>query len=65
MINTENTDDNECCKWYLVRYLNSSNHNPRRITKGDRDFVKIPNFKDIKFPVKTRDIHKIRKKWLN
>ena len=46
----------------MVRYLNPADHNPRRITKADKDFAKKLDFKDIKFPVKTRDIHKIEKK---
>ena len=62
LINIQNTDDNECFKWCLVRYLNSANHNPRRITKAYQDFAKIPDFKDINFPVKIRDIHKIQKR---
>ena len=62
MINIQNTDDNECIKWCLVRYLYSEDHNPARITKADKDFAKIIDFKGIKFPVKIRDIHKILKK---
>ena len=62
LINIQNTDDNECFKWCLVRYLNHVDHNPRRITKIDKDFAKRLDFKDIKFPVKTRDIHKIERK---
>ena len=31
------------------------------MTKADKDYAKKLNFKDIKFPVKTRDIHKIEK----
>ena len=46
----------------MVRYLNLAEHNPRRITKADKDFAKRLDFKDIKFPVKIRDIHKIEKK---
>ena len=57
MINIKNTDDNEWFKWCLVRYLN-----PARITKADKDFAKRLDFKNIKFPVKTRDIRKIEKK---
>ena len=34
---------------------------PRRTTKADKDFAKKLNFKDIKLPVKVRDIHKIEK----
>ena len=43
----------------MVRYLNPEDRNPARITKFDKDFAKRFDFKDIKFPVKTRDIHKI------
>ena len=46
----------------MVRYLNPADHNPARISKADIDFAKRLDFKDIKFPVKTRDIHKIKKK---
>ena len=62
MINIQNTDDNEGFKWCLVRYLNPANYHPARITKADKDFAKRLNFKNIKFPVKIRDIHKIEKK---
>ena len=58
LINIQNTEGNECFKLCLVRYLNSADHNPARFTKADKGFVKRLNFKDIKFPVKTRDIHK-------
>ena len=33
-----------------------------RITKADKDFIKKLDFKDIKFPVKIRDIHETKKK---
>ena len=62
LISIQNTDDNECFKWCLVRYLNPADHHPARITKADKDFVKRFDFKDIKFPVKTRDIHKIEER---
>ena len=45
----------------MVRYLNPAQRNPRRITKADKDFTKRLDFKDIKFPVKIRDIHKTEK----
>ena len=50
LIYVQNTDDNECFKWCLVRYLNPADHDPTL------------DFKDIKLQVKTRDIHKIVKK---
>ena len=62
MIHIQNTDDNECFKWSIVRYLNPADHNPARITKTDKEFAKKLDFKDAKFPVKIRDIHKIEKK---
>ena len=63
LINIQNTDYNECFTWYLVRYLNPADPtNPARITKADNDFAKRLDFKDIKFPVKIRDIYKIEKK---
>ena len=40
LINIKNTNDNECFKWCLVRYLNPADRNPARITKTDKDFAK-------------------------
>ena len=60
MINIENIDDNECFKWCLVRYLDPADHHPARITKADKDFAKMIDFKVINFPVKIRDIRKIK-----
>ena len=40
LINIQNTDNNECFKWCLVRYLNTANRNPARITTADKDFAK-------------------------
>ena len=54
-----------CIKWCLIRYLNPAEHHPARIRKVDRMFESKLNFKDIKFPIKIRDIHKIEKKKKN
>ena len=62
LIDIQNIDDNKCFKWCLVWYLNPADDNRRYITKADKNFAKRPDFKDIKFPVKIRDIHKIEKK---
>ena len=43
----------------MVKYLHPTDHNLRRITKADKDFVKRLDFKDIKYHAKTRGIHKI------
>ena len=48
----QNSDGNECFKWSIVRYLNPTDHNPRRITKAEKDFGKKIHLKDIKFTVK-------------
>ena len=52
LINIQNTDDNQFFKWCLVRYVNPADHNPRRITKTDKDFAKRLDFKDINFQSK-------------
>ena len=59
LINIQNIDDNECSKWCLFRYLHPAEHNPRRITKSDKYFAKKLDFKEIKIPVKVRDLHKV------
>ena len=61
LINIQNNNDNEYFKWCLVNYLNPKGRNQARITKDDKDFDKTLDFKDIKFPVKIKDIHKIEK----
>ena len=59
MINIQNTDDNECLEWSLVRWLNPADHHPAKIIKDDTNFAKRLDFKGIKFPVITRDFHRI------
>ena len=61
-MNIQNIDDNECFKWCLVKYLHPADHRPARITKADKNVAKELDFKDKKFSVKIRDIHKIEKK---
>ena len=67
MINIQNTDDNDCFRWFLGRYLNPADGNPARITKADKDFTKKIDFKGIKCSVETKEIHKIefRSSWHN
>ena len=59
LINIQNINGNECFKWCLVRYLNPTDHHPAIITNVDKDFSKKLDFKDKKFPIKVRDIHRI------
>ena len=63
MINFRNIDDSECLKWCLVRYLYYADvfvNLPS--TKPDNNFAKKLDFKDVKNPVKVRDIQKIEKR---
>ena len=46
LINIQNIDNNECFKWPIVRYLNPTDHNSKRITKANKDFAKKLDFKD-------------------
>ena len=62
LINIQNTDNNECFKWCLVRYFNPTNHYPAGITKTDKGFPKKFDFKGIKFSVKSKNIHQIEKR---
>ena len=62
LINIQNIDDSECFKWWIVWYLHSVDHNPKRFTKADKEIAKKLDFKDVKFPVKVTDILKIEKK---
>ena len=39
LINIENTDDNECFKWSIVRYLDPADRNPASFTKADKKFA--------------------------
>ena len=59
LINVQDTDENECVKWCLVKYLNPADHDPKGITKADKDFAKRIDFKVRKFSVKIRSFHKI------
>ena len=47
-INIQNSDDNECFKWCLMRHLNPADQDLRRITKCDKDFAKKIDIKAIK-----------------
>ena len=61
MINIQNTD-NECFKWYLVRYLHTADHHLARIRKVYKDFARELDFKLIKILVKIINIHEIEKR---
>ena len=61
LTSSQNSDDIEFFKWCLVIFLHPVDHNRKRITKADKDFAKKLDFKDIKFPVKVRDIQNLKK----
>ena len=62
LINIQNINDNECFKRCFVRYLHPTDDSPRRIKKIDKLYGSKLDFKDTKFPVKIRDIRKIKRK---
>ena len=51
----------ECFKFCIVRYLHPAEHHPTRIRKIDEILADELDFENIKFPVKIKDIHKIKK----
>ena len=61
MLNVQNIGDNECYKWFLVRYLQPADYHLVRIRKIGKLFKDKLDFEDIKFSVKIKDIHKIEK----
>ena len=46
----------------MVRYLHPADHHPEKIRKVNILYGDQLDFKDIKFSVKVRDIHKIERK---
>ena len=55
MINIQNIIDNECFKWYLVRYLHPTDHNPRKMRKFGKLCGDKLDFESIRVPFKVRD----------
>ena len=51
----------ECFKWCIVKYLLTVEHHPARIRKIDGILADELDFENIKFSVKIKDIHKIKK----
>ena len=66
MINIQNIGNNKCFKWCSDTYFDPTDHSQRGITKADKDFAKLLDFKeDIKFPAKIKHIHKIENNSIN
>ena len=61
MINIQKNNVNEYFKWRLARYLHPVDHQSARVTKPGKDLARELDFKDIKFPVETKNILKIEK----
>ena len=55
------TNNKECFKWCLIRYVNPTNKDLARLIKSDKNFSRKFDFRDIKFLVKIRDICIIKK----
>ena len=53
--------DNECFRWCLVRYLNTVNKSPAKITNVGKEFAKQLDFKAIKLPIHEKDYAEIEK----
>ena len=62
MINIQKNNGDKWLKWVLVIYLNPADNHLARIRKIDKDFARKLVFKNIKFLVNIRYIHKIEKK---
>ena len=62
LINIQNIDDNKSFKGCLVSYVHPADLNLVGILEADKSFVRELDFKDIKVPLKIRDIHKIEEK---
>ena len=61
MINIQNVGDSQYFNWTLARYWNLADYYPASIANSDKRFTKNFDFKDIKLPVKIREIYKIEK----
>ena len=62
LINIQYFNDNQSLKWCLIKYLNPADHHPARIRKIGRIFECKLDFKNKKFPIKIRGIHRIETK---
>ena len=61
LINPKNTD-NKCFLWCHNRHLNPLKKDPQRITKADRESVKLLDYTGVSFPVTFSDMNRIEKK---
>ena len=55
LINIKNKD-NECFRWCHIRHLNPQKKDPRRIKKGDKQFIGGLDYKGIDFPVSKKTV---------
>ena len=62
MVNIQNTKDNECYKWCIVRYLHPADHHSVGVRKIDEISADELDFEDINFQPKFKDIAKNKKK---
>ena len=60
LINIKNKDD-ECFRWCHIRHLNSQTEHPKRIKKGDKQFIEGLNYEGIEFSVSQKHYNKVKK----
>ena len=56
MTDIPNINDNQCFKWYLIRYIHPGDKNLEKIRKVGEGLARELDFKDMTFPVKKKDI---------
>ena len=56
LLNIQNINHNKCYELHLVIYLHPVDHHVAGIRKVDKNFADELDPKDIKFPIKIRDI---------
>ena len=54
MTDIPNINDNQCFKWYLIRYIHPGDKNLEKIRKVGEGLARELDFKDMTFPVKKK-----------
>ena len=61
MVNIQNTKDNECLKWCIVRYLHPADHHPVGVRKINEILEYELDFEDINFQSKLKTLKNKKK----
>ena len=62
-LNNLKNKDNECFKWWFVRFINPQNNHCDRINEKDKEIAKTLDYKGIDFPLKERDYEIIEERF--